>query len=138
MTRLAMSAVLAALIAAAPMTAVPAAARHSNHGGISLVVTPKGQDAEVVREGFFIYSLFKGFKNRAKVDQRGSGNGAAIAQHGDNNAAEVFQRGRGHSATITQTGRNNLFGIFQFGRNTSSSVAQTGNGQTGFVIEGGW
>ena len=136
MTRLSLS-LAAAVLAVAPMTVPPAAAA-SRHGSVSFVVTPKGHDAEIVREGYAVYSLFKGFKNRAKTDQRGSGNGAAIAQHGDNNSAEVFQRGSGHSATITQTGRNNLFGLFQFGRNTSSTVAQTGNGETGFVIQGGW
>ena len=135
MSRLVLSVTLAALMATAPMTALPAAARH---GSVSFVLTPKRQDAQVVREGYLIYSLFKGFKNRAKIDQRGIGSGAAIAQHGENNTAEVFQRGNGHSATITQTGRDNLFGVFQFGRHTHSAVTQTGNGQTGLVIGGGW
>ena len=128
---------LAALMAAAPMASLPAEARG---GSVSLTLEPKGQDAEVIREGFQLYSFFKGFKNRnrAKVDQRGAGNGAAIAQHGRGNAAEVFQRGKDHSATIEQTGNNNLFGIFQFGRHTKSTVTQTGNGRTGLVIQGGW
>lgn len=135
MTRLALSTALAAAILAAPLATSPAAARH---GQVSIVVTPKGRDAELVREGLIIYSLFKSSKNRANVDQRGSGNGAAIAQHGTNNLAEVFQRGKGHSATITQTGHDNAFGVFQFGRHTNSSVTQTGNGQGGLVITGGW
>ena len=135
MTRLALSTALATAILAAPIAVNPAAA---GHGQVSIVVTPKGRDAEFVREGMIIYSLFKGSKNRANVDQRGGGNGAAIAQHGSNNLAEVFQRGHGHSATITQTGQNNAFGVFQFGRHTTSAVSQTGNGQAGFVITGGW
>jgi Curlin associated repeat len=135
MTRLALSTALAMLIAAAPL--VPASAA-SRHGSVSVTVVPKGESAEVIRSGYQIYSLFKGLKNRGRVDQRGTGNGAAIGQHGDNNAALVVQRGSGHSATVTQTGRNNLFGVFQFGRNTSTSASQAGNGQTGFVLQGGW
>ena len=135
MTRFALSAALAALIAATPFTAASASSRH---GRVSVTVTPKGESTEVVREGYKIYSLFKGLKNRAKVDQRGTGNGGAIAQHGDNNTAEVFQRGNSHSATITQNGSNNLFGVFQFGRKTSSNVTQSGNGRTGFLFQGGW
>ena len=127
---------IAAVIAAGPLTALPASARQ--HGNVAIVLKPKGQDAEVVREGYFLYSLFKGLKNRAKVDQRGSGNGAAVAQHGTNNTAEVFQRGSGHSGTISQSGSNNLFGLFQFGRNTKANVSQTGNGQTGIEIDAGW
>ena len=137
MTRVRLTATtLAALMAAIPLTAIPAAARQ--HGSVAVVLQPKGEEAQAVREGYFLYSLIKGFKNRAHVNQRGSANGAAIAQHGDNNAAEVFQRGSGHSAAITQNGSNNLFGIFQFGRNTHRTVTQTGNGQTGLVINGGW
>ena len=130
------AAALAAATAMSPVMMAPAFAR--SHGSVSVEITPKGQDAEVVREGFFLYSLFKGSKNRATINQHGTGNGAAIAQHGTGNTAEIVQRGSGHTATATQTGRNNWLGIFQFGRNTSSSVSQTGNGQTGLVINGGW
>ena len=135
MNRLALSATLAAVIAATPVTAATAGA---HHGSVSITLTPRGDNAKIVREGYLIYSLFKGAKNRAKVDQRGIGNGSAIAQHGTNDAAEVFQRGRGHSTSIMQTGSNNVFGVLQFGRKTSSSIAQTGNGQAGLVIQGGW
>ena len=135
MFRLALSTALIALSVGAPLSAASAASRH---GSVSIVVTPQGRDAAVVREGYFIYSLFHLRKNRATIDQHGTGNGAAIAQHGDNNGAEIFQRGRDHSATVTQTGRNNLFGVFQFGRGTRETVTQTGTGQTGFAIRGGW
>jgi Curlin associated repeat len=133
--------ILAAVTAAAPIAAIPANARSG--GNVSLTIEPRGRDGEIVREGLQLYSFFKSLKNRnrsntAKVDQRGQGNGAAIAQHGSGNAAEVFQRGKGHSATLEQTGNNNAFGIFQFGRNTKASVAQTGNGRSGLVIQGGW
>ena len=125
-------------MAVAPIAAAPALAR--NGGSVSLTINPQGRDAEAIREGFQLYSFFKNIKNRnrAKVDQRGAGNGAAIAQHGQGNAAEVFQRGKDHSATIEQNGNNNLFGIFQFGRHTKSTVTQTGTGRTGLVIQGGW
>ena len=131
------SAILAVLMATAPLAVEPASARQQ-HGSVSIVVTPKGRDADVVREGFFLYSLFKGSKNRATVDQQGAGNGANIAQHGNGNTAEVVQRGSGHAATVTQSGRNNWLGLFQFGRNTSSTVSQSGNGQTGLILQGGW
>lgn len=108
-------------------------------GQVTLRVEPHGETAEAVRSGFQLYSLFRSFKkNRAKVDQRGSSNGAAIAQHGSGNWAEIFQRGSGHSGQITQNGNNNSYGIFQFGRRTSVSRSQTGNGNTGFEIIGGW
>lgn len=131
------AATLAALMATAPLSIAPAAAR-TQHGSVSIVVTPKGRDADIVREGLNLYSLFKGNKNRATVNQQGSGNGADVAQHGNGNTAQVVQRGSGHSATVTQSGRNNWLGLFQFGRNTSSTVSQSGNGQTGLILQGGW
>ena len=135
MLRLALAAAFVALLIGTPITAASAASRH---GSVSIVVTPHGRDAEVIREGYDIYSMLRHRKNRATIDQKGTGNGAAIAQHGDNNAAEIFQRGDNHSATVTQTGRNNLFGVFQFGRGTRETATQTGTGQTGFAIRGGW
>lgn len=135
MTRLCALA-LAAVVAASAI--VPAQARG---GSVSLTINPQGRDAEVVREGFQLYSLFKGWKSHgssSRIDQRGVGNGAAVAQHGNNNVAEIVQRGNGHSGTVTQTGSNNWFGLFQFGRHTTSNVSQNGNGRTGLVIQGGW
>jgi hypothetical protein len=76
--------------------------------------------------------------NSARVDQKGSGNSAAVSQSGHWNWATIFQRGRGHSATVAQTGNNNAFGVFQFGRNTSMDAAQTGNGQAGLMLQYGW
>lgn len=110
-------------------------------GQFSFSVTPKGQDAELVRNGFALYNIYRSSKksrNRAKVDQRGSGNAAAVSQSGSDNWAGVFQRGKGHSATVSQSGRNNAFGVFQFGKNTSASAAQTGDGNVGFLFQGGW
>jgi Curlin associated repeat len=127
---------LALIVGLAPFYAAPAQAK--NNGSVSLTISPNGRDAEVIREGLQIYSLFKSAKNRAKVDQRGAGNGAAIAQHGSGNTAEVFQRGKGNQATIEQTGNNNWFGVFQFGKKNNAVVSQNGNGRTGLILQGGW
>ena len=129
------SAALAVLVAFAAVQ-LPSAAEARRQ--VSVTITPHGRNAELVREGLQLYSVFERTRNRARVDQKGSGNGAAIGQSGQGNVAEVFQRGRGHSATISQTGNHNAFGIFQFGRNTSSTARQTGNDNVGLVLQGGW
>lgn len=107
-------------------------------GRVSFTVTPRGQNADVIRDGLHWYSFLRRARNQARVDQRGSGNGAAVSQSGNDNVAGIFQRGRGHSATIAQNGNNNAFGIFQFGRNTSTAARQNGDGNVGLVFEGGW
>jgi hypothetical protein len=127
---------IASLIGMTPFAVSPAAAKNS--GSVSVTITPRGQEAEVIRGGLQLYSFFRSAKNRAKVNQRGSGNGAAIAQHGSGNTAEVFQRGNGNQATIEQTGNNNWFGIFQFGKKSNAAVSQVGNGKTGLILQGGW
>jgi hypothetical protein len=107
-------------------------------GSASLTITPKGESAKFLQEGLHWYSLLKSSRNRARVDQRGSGNGAAISQHGSNNWASIFQRGQGQSASITQNGNDNAMGVFQFGRKTIATTRQTGNGNVGLVLQGGW
>ena len=109
-------------------------------GSVGIHITPQGRDAEVLRHGLNIYSFLKNQRGRndARVDQRGTGNGAAISQTGTGNRATVFQRGKGHTGTITQNGNNNTYGVFQFGRNTSAAATQNGNGKTGFSFIGGW
>ena len=107
-------------------------------GSVSFAITPRGDGARAIRDGLRVYSWARDMRNRARVDQRGSGNGAGISQSGSGNWAGIFQRGRNHSATVTQNGNNNAYGIFQFGRNTSSAATQTGNGNVGFVLQGGW
>lgn len=120
--------------------AVISAAVPANAGSVSINVTPKGKDAKLLRHGLNLYSLARNHRsrNRARVDQRGTGNGAGVSQSGEGNVAGVFQRGRGHSATISQNGNNNTYGIFQFGRNTSTMATQTGDGKVGLVFQGGW
>ena len=107
-------------------------------GSASLTITPKGESARVLQEGLHWYSVFKNSRNRARVDQSGAGNGAAISQHGSNNWARIFQRGRGQSASITQNGNDNAMGVFQFGRKTNTTARQTGNGNVGLVLQGAW
>ena len=127
----ALAGVLAAGILA--QSAYPAAAR-----SVRLTLRPHGESARLVHDGLELYSLFHNSKNRAKVDQRGSGNGAAIAQHGAGNLAEVFQRGHGNSGTITQAGNNNAYALFQFGRKGQANIQQTGNGKAGITLQGNY
>jgi Curlin associated repeat len=107
-------------------------------GSVSVTIAPKGESANAVREGLFLFSWAQQMRNYARIDQKGSGNGAAVSQSGQWNWATIFQRGRGHSAAVAQNGNNNAFGVFQFGRNTSMNAAQTGNGQAGVVLQYGW
>lgn len=106
--------------------------------GVSVTLKPRGESAEAIRTGFAFYSLFRGFKNRAKTDQRGKRNGAAISQRGRGNSAYVFQRGRNNTGTIAQNGNSNLYGLFQFGRRNSKSVVQNGDGDVGITFQGNW
>ncbi len=130
-----MAGVMALLIG---ITAIEMGTPVAAGGRVSFTVTPRGQNADVIRDGLHWCSLFRRARNQARVDQRGSGNGAAVSQSGNDNVARVFQRGRGHSAAISQNGNNNAFGIFQFGRNTSTAARQNGNGNVDLVFEGGW
>jgi len=109
-------------------------------GRIGFTVTPKGQDAEVLRTGIALYSVARSLrkKNRAVVDQQGSNNAAAISQRGQDNVAGIFQRGRGNSGTISQDGNGNAFALFQFGKKGNTNVSQNGNGNVGVRFEGGW
>ena len=106
--------------------------------GTSITWRPRGEQAEAVRTGLGLYGLFRDLSNRAKTNQRGSNNGAAIAQHGRGNDAYVFQRGRDNSGTIMQNGNYNSYGLFQFGRRNSKTVVQNGNGDVGITLQGNW
>ncbi len=107
-------------------------------GRVSITIVPRGESAEAIRNGLWFYSMARQSPNRTRVDQRGIGNAAGIAQHGRGNWAEIFQSGHNHSATITQNGNNNTFGVFQFGRNAHSDVVQNGDGKVGLVFQGSW
>ncbi len=127
-----------AVAAFVALSLVPAPA--SAGGRIGFTVSPRGEEAEALRTGLQLYSTARSLKkkNRARVDQHGRGNGAAIAQHGENNWAGVFQRGRGNSGSITQNGNDNGYALFQFGKNGNTSVSQNGNGNVGARFEWGW
>jgi Curlin associated repeat len=126
---------IACLVSIATTTAVLSPARAD---GVSITLRPRGEQAEAVRTGLSLYGLFRDLQNRAKTDQRGLNNGAAIAQHGRGNNAYVFQRGQDNAGSITQNGNYNAYGIFQFGRRNSTAVAQNGNGEVGITLQGNW
>jgi hypothetical protein len=137
-SRLKFSAIsMAALIALSSLSA-PAAA-----GGVTMVLTPRGDAANPFQTGLQIYSLVeqqkgKKKKNHAKVDQKGSDNAAALQQTGAGNYGLVVQRGKGHTATVSQDGFNNALGVFQFGKNADLDYVQAGNGKASIVLQGGW
>lgn len=125
---------LAALIGSATFVA-PASAG----GSISFTYTPtNSRDAQDLRVGLALYSLFNGIQKNGSISQHGVGNRAGIAQHGLGDTGIIRQEGRGHSATLRQTGNDNTYGIFQFGKNTNANVAQYGYGQTGATFQFGW
>jgi hypothetical protein len=120
------------------IVATTAALSSAQADGVSITLRPRGDSAEVIREGLGLYSFFRDLRNRAKTDQRGTSNGAAISQHGRGNNAVVFQRGRDNSGSVTQTGNSNFYGLFQFGRRNSKTVVQNGNGEVGITLQGNW
>jgi Curlin associated repeat len=125
---------LAAAIGLAPLCqAAPAQA-----GSITVKVTPKGKKVEKLKAGLERLGELQARRNRARVDQKGSGNSASVSQDGGGNWLGVFQRGSGHTAVASQNGNNNALGIFQFGKNTSTRTAQTGDGQVGLIFQAGW
>ena len=127
-----------AIVPLAAAIAMTAALAPAQANGVSITLQPRGENAQVIRQGLGFYSLFRDLRNRAKTDQRGTNNGAAIAQHGRGNNALVFQRGRDNAGTITQNGNSNTYGLFQFGRRNSSTVVQNGNGGVGITLQGNW
>jgi hypothetical protein len=138
--RLRYSASLVAMMIALAALQLPTPA---SAGGITMMITPGGDAADLIQQGLQIYSLVqqqkhKKKKNHAKVDQKGDDNAAALSQKGAGNYGLVVQRGHDHTATVSQEGSNNALGVFQFGRNTNLDIAQTGRGNAGLVLQGGW
>ena len=127
-----------AVVSLVAIAAISAAFYPAQAEGVSITLRPRGESAEAVREGLGLYGMFRDLRNRAKTNQRGTNNGAAIAQHGRGNNAYVFQRGRDNSGTITQNGNHNSYGLFQFGRRNSTTVVQNGNGEVGIRLQGNW
>ena len=130
---------LAALLLGLATLSTPAPA---SAGNMTMVLTPRGDAANLLQTGLQIYSMVeqqKGKKkNHAKVDQKGSDNAAALQQTGAGNYGLVVQRGKGHTATVSQDGYNNALGVFQFGKNADLSYVQSGNGKTSVVLQGVW
>ena len=120
------------------ITAISATLVPAHADGVSFTLRPRGESAEAIRTGLGLYGFFSSLKNRAKTNQRGTNNGAAIAQHGRGNNAYVFQRGRDNSGTVTQSGNYNSYGLFQFGRRNKTAVVQNGNGESGLTLQGSW
>lgn len=107
--------------------------------GFSFSFRPRGEEAEIIRNGMAIYGAVRELKkNKARVRQTGEGNGAAIGQNGRGNNAFIVQRGRGNSGTIQQNGNYNSYGLIQLGRKNATQVVQNGDGDVGFTIQGNW
>lgn len=113
-------------------------------GGVTMMITPSGDAADLINTGLRIYGLTqqskgsKKKKNLATVKQKGVNNAAALSQKGAGNYGLVYQKGKGHTATASQGGYNNALGVFQFGKNTNLDVGQYGAGRTGIILQGGW
>jgi len=106
--------------------------------GFSFTYTPKGDEAKAIGVGLKLYSFTQSRKNRAKVEQNGTGNAAGVSQKGRGNVVGIFQRGKKNTATASQNGDNNALGIFQFGKGNATNVTQRGNDNIGLVFQGGW
>ncbi len=101
----------------------------------TIILTPKGKQAQAIREGLRIYGWANNVRNTALVDQRGKNNGAGVSQNGSGNFGAVVQRGRNNSATLAQNGNNNAMAIFQVGRGHTYDASQNGNGKSGIVVQ---
>ncbi len=131
---------LAGLCLATALLVQPLASLSAYAGNIGFTVSPKGDEAKALQTGLKLYSLAKDLKrkNRARVDQVGSGNSGAVTQNGQSNWGRVFQRGRNNTGAVTQNGNSNSFALFQFGKNNTSSHTQAGNSQASARFELGW
>ncbi len=129
--------ILTAGAAALVIGALPLAAPPAQAGDISFMLSPRGEQADLVRFGLGIYAMVKE-KDHAKIKQKGKRNGAAIAQNGRGNLGYVRQRGRDHSATLDQQGSGNAFAVIQSGRRGRADVVQRGDGEVGILFQHGW
>jgi predicted lipoprotein with Yx(FWY)xxD motif len=95
-------------------------------------------DANAIRTGLALYSIFKDVKSNGSISQNGLNNMAALGQHGSGNVGVIQQDGNDHNAALNQTGNNNSYGIFQTGKGTNGQVSQTGNGLAGLLFQIGF
>jgi hypothetical protein len=85
MNRLLTTAILVAMLGIGAMSP-PASA-----GGITVMLSPHGDSADIIQQGLQIYSMIKEEKdkkkrkNHAHVDQKGHDNAAALSQKGNDN-----------------------------------------------------
>lgn len=127
------AACILAVLTAGSVGAAPAFAGQSR----TIVLTPKGKQAEAVREGLRVYGWANNARNTATVDQRGTRNAAGISQHGTGNFGLVAQRGQNNSANLAQNGNNNALAVFQVGRGHQAIATQTGNNKTAIIVQAG-
>lgn len=86
---------------------ISAALSPTQAGGVSSTLRPRGESAEVVREGLGFYNFFRSLRNKATTNQHGVNNGAAIAQNGRGNttltcfSAEQITRAPSRKMAIT-------------------------------------
>jgi len=140
MSRLVTTAILVAMISLGAMS------RPVSAGGVTVMLSPHGDSADIIQQGLQIYAMIKEQKEKNKkkrknhthVDQKGHDNAVALSQKGNDNYGVIVQRGHDHTATVAQNGDNNAFGLFKFGRKTNLDVVQAGRGQVGLVLQGGW
>ena len=67
----------------------------------------------------------------------GSGNKAAIVQHGNENKAVLSQRGNGNNVDIAQAGGQNSALVAQTGDSNSAVIEQQGFGNTALIAQKG-
>ena len=95
-------------------------------------------DANAIRTGLALYSIYSDVKAKGQITQKGTGNTAALMQRGKGNTGLIYQEGNRNNGSLTQTGNNNSYGIFQFGNGANGQVNQTGNGRAGLLFQVGY
>ena len=97
-----------------------------------------GDDANAIRTGLALYSIYNDVKSNGHVSQRGLNNMAALGQRGSGNVGIVHQDGNNHNGSLNQAGNNNSYGVFQFGTGADGQVDQYGNGGAGLLFQVGF
>lgn len=108
-------------------------------GTISFSVDAQNaEDANAIRTGLAIYSIFNDVQSNGHITQNGLNNLAALGQHGSGNVGIVHQEGNNHNGSLNQNGNNNSYGVFQFGNGANGHVNQSGNGEAGLLFQIGF
>ena len=69
-----------------------------------------GDDANAIRTGLALYSIYNDVKSNGHVSQRGLNNMAALGQRGSGNVGIVHQDGNNHHGSLNHAGNNNSYG----------------------------